>query len=133
MAIDDRPGPSRDITLYDPAKLKRDGARVRRGFWPKLKRSLGRIPFADDLVAAYYCATDRATPAYVRAVLMGALAYFILPADVIPDFVIGFGFTDDASVLLAAVSAVSAHIKPEHRAKARAWFAAAGAEPSDKI
>ena len=52
---------------------------------------LARIPFAEDLVAAYYCALDRDTPGYVRAVLFGALAYFVLPIDVVPDFLAGLG------------------------------------------
>jgi uncharacterized membrane protein YkvA (DUF1232 family) len=90
-----------------------------RRFWAKLRRTLARIPFAEDLVAAYYCALDRDTPGYVRAVLFGALAYFILPADVVPDFLAGLGFTDDASVLAAAIAAVGRHLEPRHRAQAR--------------
>ncbi len=73
----------------------------------------------EDAVAAYYCATDRNTPAYVKAVLMGAIAYFVTPADVIPDFIVGLGFTDDAAVLMAALSAIRGHLKPEHRLWAR--------------
>jgi uncharacterized membrane protein YkvA (DUF1232 family) len=116
--------PARALTIYDPVKLGRDSGTVRRRFWAKLRRVLAAIPFAEDLVAAYYCAIDRSTPAYVRAILMGALAYFVLPADVIPDFIAGIGFTDDASVLLAAITAVQGNLKPEHRAKARAWIEA---------
>ena len=68
-----------DITVYDPRKLARDERRVNRGFWRKLRRVLGRIPFGEDLLAAYYCATDGETPSWVKAVLMGAVAYFVLP------------------------------------------------------
>jgi uncharacterized membrane protein YkvA (DUF1232 family) len=96
---------------------------VRRGFWRKLKRVVAQIPFAEDLLAAYFCAMDRATPAYVRAVLLGALAYFILPLDVVPDVVALVGFTDDAAVLAAAIAAVRNHFRPEHRARARAALA----------
>jgi uncharacterized membrane protein YkvA (DUF1232 family) len=88
-------------------------------FWGKLKRVLARIPFAEDLVAAYYCALDRETPGYVRAVLFGALAYFVLPTDVVPDFLAGLGFTDDATVIAAAIAAVGRHLEPRHRAQAR--------------
>ncbi len=91
-----------------------------RRFWRKLRRVLARIPFAEDLVAAYYCACDSDTPAYVRAVLLGAVAYFILPVDMVPDILAGLGFTDDASVLAAAVAAVGRHLQPKHRARARA-------------
>lgn len=92
--------------------------RVRGGFWPKLRRLAGRLPFAHDLVAAWYCATDPATPFRVRAVLFGALAYFVMPVDAIPDVLAVVGFTDDASVLLAALTVVGAHITPKHREKA---------------
>ncbi|HEX6144573.1 MAG TPA: YkvA family protein [Geminicoccaceae bacterium] len=88
-------------------------------FWRKLRRSLARLPFAEDLVAAWYCALDRDTPPYVRTVLAGALAYFMLPADVIPDVLAGLGFTDDASVLAAAIAAVGRHMQPKHRQQAR--------------
>ncbi|MEZ5932346.1 MAG: YkvA family protein [Alphaproteobacteria bacterium] len=88
-------------------------------FWKKLKRCLARIPFAEDLVAAYYCATDPETPGYVRAVLLGAVAYFILPIDMVPDILAGLGFTDDASVLAAAIAAVGRHLQPRHRDMAR--------------
>ena len=90
-----------------------------RRFWAKLKRVLAVVPFAEDLVAAYYCALDRDTPAYVRGVLLGAIAYFLLPTDLVPDFLAGIGFTDDASVLAAALAAVHRHLEPKHRARAR--------------
>ncbi len=90
-----------------------------RRFWSKLRRVLARIPFAEDLVAAYYCASDSETPAYVRAVLLGAVAYFILPVDMVPDFLAGLGFTDDASVLAAAIAAVGRHLQPKHRVLAK--------------
>jgi uncharacterized membrane protein YkvA (DUF1232 family) len=91
-----------------------------RRFWAKLKRVLGRIPFADDLLAGYYCALDRQTPTRVRAVLLGAIAYFVLPADAVPDLFVGLGFTDDAAVIAAALTAVGRHLQPRHRAQARA-------------
>jgi uncharacterized membrane protein YkvA (DUF1232 family) len=101
-----------------PAIYEANRERVEKGFWRKLKAVLPRIPFAHDAVAAWYCASDPATPLRVRATLFGALAYFVLPFDALPDFVAVIGFTDDASVLLAAVTLVAAHIRPEHRARA---------------
>lgn len=88
-------------------------------FWTKLGRVVAKIPFTEDLVAAWYCTIDRDTPPYVRAVLAGALAYFVLPADMVPDFLAGIGFTDDASVLAAALAAVGRHLQPRHREQAR--------------
>ncbi|MEX1147841.1 MAG: YkvA family protein [Sphingomonadales bacterium] len=94
-------------------------ARVRRGFCRKLRRVAGRIPFAEDLATAYYCATDSRTPARVRAILFAGLAYFVIPADFIPDFIVAFGFTDDAAVLMAVIASVSSHITDRHRERAR--------------
>lgn len=90
-----------------------------RRFWRKLGRVLADMPFAEDLVAGYLCALDRDTPRQVRAVLLGAAAYFVLPADLIPDLLAGVGFTDDAAVLTAALTAVGRHLRPRHRAEAR--------------
>jgi len=108
-----------EIAVANPRKFERDRARVNDGFWPKLRRVARRLPFLSELVAAYYCTLDPKTPLQAKAVLMGALAYFVLPIDVIPDFIAGFGFTDDATVLYAAIRSVAGHIRDEHRARAK--------------
>lgn len=113
----------RELIPYDPAKLAADRRMVRRGFWRKLRRVAARLPFLDDLLAAYWCALDPATPRHVKAVLLGALAYFVLPTDMIPDFIVHLGFTDDATVLMAAIGAVKGHIGERHREKARQTLA----------
>jgi uncharacterized membrane protein YkvA (DUF1232 family) len=103
-----------------PAVIARNERIVERGFWQKFFKLAGRIPFADDLAAAYFCALDPATPRRVKAVLLAALAYFVLPFDAVPDFLAGFGFTDDAAVLATALGLVVGHIRQPHRDKARA-------------
>jgi uncharacterized membrane protein YkvA (DUF1232 family) len=90
-----------------------------RRFWQKLRRVVARLPFVEDLLAAYFCALDRNTPTYVRGVLLGAVAYFVLPADMIPDLLAPLGFSDDASVIAAAIAAVGSHLQPRHRDRAR--------------
>ena len=105
---------------FDLSDLEAKEKMVREGLWAKLRRAMGRIDFAHEAVAAWYCATDPATPVRIKAILIGALAYFILPTDVIPDVIVGLGFTDDAAVFWAAWKAVSGHIKAEHRARADA-------------
>ena len=109
----------KDLQDYDPETFERDRERVETGFWPKVKRTLGQVPFLEDAVAAYYCARDPKTPFQTKAILFGALGYFILPADVIPDIIALAGFTDDAAVLYAAIKAVMPHVKEPHRLKAR--------------
>jgi uncharacterized membrane protein YkvA (DUF1232 family) len=92
---------------------------VRRGFWGKVKKQAAALPFAEDLLAAYYCAFDRETPFQVRAILLGALAYFVMPIDALPDVLPLLGFTDDAAVLATAIKLVTDSIRPEHREAAR--------------
>jgi len=67
-------------------------------------------------------------PSIVQAALVGALAYFVLPFDVIPDMMPILGFTDDAAVLATALRLVAAHIRPEHRDAARQAIARGLAE-----
>ena len=107
-----------DAEAWQSENIERREQKVRAEFWDKLRHFAGRIPFAEDLVAAYYCALDTRTPLRVRGMLLGALVYFIMPVDAIPDLIAGFGFTDDAAVLVAALTLVSGHIQPRHRAAA---------------
>ncbi len=111
--MSDDPPPGFDLGDYETQEKM-----VREGLWTKLRRAIGSIDFAREAVAAWYCARDPATPARVKAILIGALAYFILPTDVIPDVLIGLGFTDDAAVFWAAWQAVSSHITEDHRQQA---------------
>jgi uncharacterized membrane protein YkvA (DUF1232 family) len=92
---------------------------VRTRFWSVAKRAARRVPFMDEVVAGYYCALDKQTPMRARGILLAALAYFVLPADSIPDVFVGIGFTDDIAVLTAALAAVRAHMTPAHRKAAR--------------
>jgi uncharacterized membrane protein YkvA (DUF1232 family) len=104
-------------------RAARDEARVRRGFWSKAKRVAARLPFAEDLLSAYYCAFDRTTPIQVKAALLGALAYFVLPVDLVPDILPVLG-VDTAAVPAAALRLVASHIRPEHHEAARSAGAA---------
>src|SRR5436305_1283755 len=78
-----------------PAVVRLNEQRVSSGFWPKLGKAARHIPFAREAVAIYYCARDPQTPAMAKALMMAALAYFVLPTDAIPDFIAGLGYTDD--------------------------------------
>ena len=101
-----------------------DEADVREKFWTTARKAARHIPFMEDVVAAYYCALDKKTPLRAKAILLAALGYFVLPADAIPDVLVGIGFTDDIAVLTAAIAAVRAHITPAHRLAARDALAA---------
>ena len=110
----------------EPEALQRNQSRVERGFWRKLKRSVGRVPFLEDAVSAYFCAFDPQTPRTVKAMLLAALAYFVVPSDMVPDFIAGLGFTDDATVLFATVRMMSGHIGERHHEQARRRLAQLG-------
>jgi uncharacterized membrane protein YkvA (DUF1232 family) len=117
------PAMAEALAIVDPDKLRQDEARVRRGFWRKLARHAGKVPFLDEAIAGYYCALDPATPLQAKAVLMAALAYFVLPGDLVPDVLPVLGFTDDAAVIYAALRAVGSQITAKHRDRARAALA----------
>lgn len=61
-----------------------------------------------------------------KAIVVGALGYFISPLDVIPDVIFGTGFVDDASVLALALGAVVNSITPSIKEAAKKhlhkWF-----------
>lgn len=103
-----------------PATVAKNERTVKKDFWKKLLTVAGKVPFAEEVAAAYYCAFDPATPRGVKAMLMAALAYFVLPFDAIPDFLAGIGYTDDAAVIAGTIALVARHMKPDHYAKARA-------------
>jgi len=105
--------------MSDDERFRRDEATVLREFWGKFTRLAAQLPFAEDLLTAYYCAFDRATPSHVRFALIGALAYFISPLDILPDLLPIVGLTDDAAVLAGVVRLVWGNIRPEHRDAAR--------------
>jgi len=100
-----------------------DEEAVRRKFWRKLRRLAASLPFAEDLLSAHYCAFDRQTPLHVKTALLGALAYFVLPTDAVPDYLPLIGYTDDAAVLATVIKLVSTHITPDHREAARRTLA----------
>jgi len=115
---------------FEPTdRLAEDRESVRKRFWIKLKKVAAQLPFTEDLLAAYYCAFDKQTPRHVQVALLGAIAYFILPFDFIPDMMPVLGFTDDAAVLATAIRLVATHITEDHREAARAALKRASRKP----
>jgi uncharacterized membrane protein YkvA (DUF1232 family) len=105
--------------ILEPESGAKQHEHVQSEFWAAVKRAANRIPFMEEVVAAYFCAMDPDTPFRVRGILLGALAYFILPFDMVPDFILFFGFGDDMAVLTAAFAAVQGEIRDSHRQAAR--------------
>jgi uncharacterized membrane protein YkvA (DUF1232 family) len=116
-----RPGSSwRDFSKqFGTRRFAADEGDLRRRLWGKLKREAANIPFVEDALTAHYCAFDRNTPLYVKLALVGAVVYFLVPDDLIPDSIPVLGVADDAVVLAGAMKMFAAHIKPEHREAAQ--------------
>ncbi|WP_152046991.1 YkvA family protein [Aureimonas psammosilenae] len=107
------------LSPASPREQEKQEAQVRSSFLQSVRRALRHVPFMEDVVASYHCALDPQTPAASKGILLAALAYFVMPIDIVPDFIVGLGFTDDVAVLLAAFKAVQNNIRPEHYDKAR--------------
>lgn len=115
------PNFARRMTKAEMEEIRRavrDEEGLGRKVFALLRRVARRIPFSQDVAAAWFCATDPATPRRVRLILLGALAYFVMPLDAITDMLPLIGFTDDAAVIAAAIATVAGSITPEHRRKA---------------
>ncbi len=97
-------------------------------FWDTVRRFARRAggEVIEEAITLYHCLRDPDTPRWARAIIAGALGYFILPTDLIPDFTPVVGFADDLGTFVAATACVAMHIKPEHRARAQrqmqTWF-----------
>ena len=109
-----------------PAVQRVNERRVARGFWPKLRKVAARVPFASDALSVWFCARDPATPRAAKAMMMAGLAYFVMPADAIPDVLAVVGFTDDAAVIAALMAIVGKNLKPQHKASAQKLLADLG-------
>ena len=116
MTPEDALDPSRALV---PSIQQVNEVRVQKGFWPKIRRTAARIPFARQVVSVYYAARDPETPTAAKGIMLGALAYFVLPIDAIPDIFAGIGFTDDAAVIAALIATLGANLKKRHRDAAR--------------
>jgi uncharacterized membrane protein YkvA (DUF1232 family) len=102
-----------------PSVMRVNEQKVARGFWPKIRKVVSRVPFASEALAVWYCARDDATPLAAKGMMFAALAYFVVPTDAVPDFIAGLGYTDDAAVFTAMLAIVGRHLKPRHREAAK--------------
>jgi uncharacterized membrane protein YkvA (DUF1232 family) len=108
--------PSRAL---EPLTVKVNEQRVTRGFWPKIRRTAAKIPFAADALSLWFCVKDNETPVAAKGLIFAALAYFVMPVDAIPDAIVGLGFTDDAAVIATVVAILGKNLKPRHKDEAK--------------
>ncbi|ENK2080846.1 TPA: DUF1232 domain-containing protein [Vibrio alginolyticus] len=90
-------------------------------FWRKMKNSVKKAgeEIAVMGIKSWLAMADSNTSVRHKAILGGALAYFVLPTDMVPDVLAGVGFTDDMAALTLAANSVGNAITKEHEAQAR--------------
>lgn len=100
----------------------------KKSFWEKAKNfaiAAGKSVMEKALIL-YYCSRDPDTPAWAKTVIFGALGYFIVPLDSLPDLTPGVGYADDFGFLASAFATVAVHIKDKHKQQAKKqlkiWF-----------
>ncbi len=107
----------------DPAEEAPGYARdySEKGFWDKVRGFASKAgrEVLERALQLYFAAQDPKTPGWARTVIYGALGYFIITPDAVPDITPVVGFTDDLGVLAAAIATVAMHITPEVRQRAR--------------
>ncbi len=113
--------PAPASTALVPYAVRVNASLVRRGFWPKIRRVAASVPFAEDAVALWFCALDRETPASTKALLLAALAFFVVPKPFRPRRlpIPGLMVADEAAVIAAALALARRSILPRHREAAR--------------
>ena len=98
------------------------------GLWEKIKQVAKKagIKVVYAALVLYYLAKDGDMPIKDKLKIYGALGYFILPIDMIPDSIIALGFTDDFAALAYALYSAARYVTPEIKAKAEKkleeWF-----------
>ena len=97
------------------------------GFWEKVKSQAKQAgkEVIQTALKLYYALQDPDTPKSAKLIIVGALAYFVVPTDAVFDLIPG-GYVDDLGALVGALWTVAEHIKEEHVEKAKAtvseWF-----------
>ena len=92
---------------------------------PRVARKAGS-KLVYSVLLLYYVLRSQAVSNADKAKIYGALGYFLLPLDILPDFIPMAGYTDDLTAVIWAVHTVWKNITPEVKAQAsaktREWF-----------
>ena len=97
-------------------------------FWNKAANVARRagVKLIYSALLLYFVMRDENVPQKSKWLIAGALGYFILPTDFVPDFIPVVGFIDDLSALLFALGEVTYYITPEIQENAKnkiaEWF-----------
>lgn len=112
MSVKSAPKDAKDQTMQAPDE---------KTFWRKMKGSVKKAgeEIAVMGIKSWLAMTDSNTSVRHKAILGGALAYFVLPTDMVPDVLAGVGFTDDMAALTLAANSVGNAITEKHEERAR--------------
>ena len=112
MSVKSAPKDAKDQTMQAPDE---------KTFWRKMKNSVKKAgeEIAVMGIKSWLAMVDSNTSVRHKAILGGALAYFVLPTDMVPDVLAGVGFTDDMAALTLAANSVGNAITDEHEEQAR--------------
>lgn len=98
------------------------------GFWSKIAKYAKKAgkEVIEKALWLYYAAQNANTPTWAKGIIYGALGYFILPIDAVPDIVPVAGYTDDLGVIGTAIATVSMYINDDVKKlasqKLKDWF-----------
>ncbi len=90
-------------------------------FWQKMRKRFKTMGEEVAILAIklWLVMKDANTPMPVKIAIGSALAYLVMPIDVIPDVLVGVGYTDDLAALAAAAKFAGSAMTEEHDCEAR--------------
>ena len=107
-------------TEFDPPEDFEEKARyVEENLWEKLERVGKKISFAKDILALYRYMLDPKVSWYRKTIVVGALVYFIVPIDAIPDIAPLIGYMDDLGVITALLKFLGSELIPYYESENR--------------
>ena len=118
---------SKDLNEKDVQLQKYEKEYSESNLWDKIAKvakKAGREVVYNALLLFYALQSDKVS-VKEKAMIIGALGYFILPIDLIPDAIIGLGFTDDLAVIVAVLKqldCIDANVKAQAENKMKEWF-----------
>lgn len=105
-----------------PIPAEYDRERVEETFWPKFKRVAAVVPGVADILALYYYMQSEKAPLQHKLSVLATLAYFIMPLDLIPDFLGPIGYVDDIAVAMGLITFIGTDVMKPYRQYARKWL-----------
>lgn len=124
------------ISIYSPMNNSNYKSFSEDAFWKKVVLTLIKAgeKVINTALLLFFAFQKKDIPLPAKAIIAGALGYFIVPFDIIPDFLAGIGYTDDLATLLGALSTVALYIDGDVKKKAenkmKEWF---GEDYKEKI